>query len=617
MSTPASTPKAGQAVKDSKSSVTKLGTAKKSACPCRMSSNGRDWTVKCFTCSQAWHLSCANLKGLNVLKDESKVNQMLSQWLCPWCFLTPYPPPANSESTKLKDNLQLNVETCKQNADTEEVVVDSLSQQLPDNDTHLRTINLLGELHEEVSKLQELREEGFNNLKHLQHEVTRLQTIRSDLFKPVMSHSPEVTEHLAPQEESQESLTDLETNPTRHIADYVEDFIDSETNDTLVKFCSAQKYTKYKTGREACTFGEKYEFNGAPRNNIKDVPAALKVLIEKIHKHENMCSAGDDINQVIINRYTGGNSSLPEHSDDESSIAPGSQIFTLSLGCTRTMKFRDLVGNTEVERDVADCSLYVMSKSSQYYWTHRMDKTGNEATQDIRYSITFRTVGERFKNASVVIGDSNTKYLNFSTGRKGEVGTFGYTIPGKRILAYHIGEINPSDCIGYQNAVIHCGINNLREGSPGRKDNDPDASNVEGNFELLKDKIIAIKKLCPYTSITVSPVLPTKSHKLNARGRQFNSLLFKFEEIHPIGKKIRCLDFNEFVDFNNGLLKENLGVWDRNTKQHNRKDALHLGREGIRVLAGLVRQSILGCSKVNGRLYSDVTKGGRSSVNNR
>ena len=98
-----------------------------------------------------------------------------------------------------------------------------------------------------------------------------------------------------------------------------------------------------------------------------------------------------------------------------------------------------------------------MSKSSQHYWTHQMEEI--DLGETVRINVTFRSVGDNFKNSTVILGDSNTKHLKLSTGERGEKGTFGYSMPGKRVETFHIRDIDPHKCIGYQNIVIHCGIN--------------------------------------------------------------------------------------------------------------------------------------------------------------
>ena len=67
---------------------------------------------------------------------------------------------------------------------------------------------------------------------------------------------------------------------------------------------------------------------------------------------------------------------------------------------------------------------------------------------------------------------------------------------------------------------------------------------------------------------------------------------------------MRTCNLQSFVDEKLGVLKEELSVWDRNAGSYNKKDILHLGRSGIRLLANVFRDSIL--SKLTtSRGYSD------------
>ena len=168
-------------------------------------------------------------------------------------------------------------------------------------------------------------------------------------------------------------------------------------------------------------------------------------MIDKIRQY----GAYDDkdINQVIINKYNDNTNFLPEHSDNETSIKPQSRIITISVGAPRDIVFKDGCSGKDLTFPTADRSLYIMAQESQQYWTHRMEK--EESTKNTRYSFTFRTVGSYYKNSTVILGDSNTKYLKFGSGTPGEKGTFGYHLPGSRMETFHIREINPRSCLGY------------------------------------------------------------------------------------------------------------------------------------------------------------------------
>ena len=49
---------------------------------------------------------------------------------------------------------------------------------------------------------------------------------------------------------------------------------------------------------------------------------------------------------------------------------------------------------------------------------------------------------------------------------------------------------------------------------------------IETIFDQWLSKLIAIKRLCPYSRIIVSPIPPTKIRSLNDRARKFNHLMF-------------------------------------------------------------------------------------------
>ena len=214
--------------------------------------------------------------------------------------------------------------------------------------------------------------------------------------------------------------------------------------------------------------------------------------------------------------------------------------------------------------------------------------------QVTRYSLTLRSVGKNFKNSTIILGDSNTEKLHFGETR----GTFGSKMPGKRCPTYHIGDMDPTACIGYQNIVVHVGINDLRESSPGRKPDDPAADDTDAHFLRLTRNIELIQTYCPKSRIILAPLLPTKLWKLNERAIRVNSMLLSY--VTSVNTRIRFMDFTSFVDQNSGLLRNDLGRFFRES------DPLHLGKMGIRKLAEVVISAIFRPT-ADGRSYSSVT----------
>ena len=201
-------------------------------------------------------------------------------------------------------------------------------------------------------------------------------------------------------------------------------------------------------------------------------------------------------------------------------------------------------------------------------------------------------MGKQYNRSTIILGDSNTRHLKFGTGN----GTFGFNMPGKGVYAPLIDQINPSDCIGYNNIILHCGVNNIKK----------HGENISVCADKLIHKVESIRSLCPRSKITVNPILPSKSDVLNTKSKEFNSILFDYIDAQP-DRLIRYLNFNVFVDTHSDLLSNELG-------RFNSYDTLHLGSSGIRLLVKLIKERVCG-NRVDGRPYAGVGSVNRASVN--
>ena len=540
-----------------------------SKCPC-MKSNEASWKLKCHSCKQIWHTSCANLKAKTI--PETVILNLEKSWACPWCFITPHVRPAGHPGHVNERTLMGTV------------IADAVEERITEEINH----NLIPQFQESVDNLVKIRIKEIT--KSMDAQVKQIENGRKDmeeLKEKLLSLSRDSrlpTSQSLPEEEAEVPLAE---NPTEHIDGYIEQFLSEDQTNSLAGALEQLRYSP-ANGRQVATFGEEYQYVGAPKVNNKNIPDPLKNIMEMIHGNPSFQDA--KINQVVVNRYS-GNLHLPEHSDDEKSIRPHSHIFTVTVGSTVPLTFRNKISNEEKTFSPCGGSLYTMSMESQHYWSHRIEATNLD--DQIRYSITFRSVGNNQKNSTIIMGDSNSKHLRFSSGQRGEKGTFGYALPGERLQTFHINDIDPLKCIGFRNVVIMCGINDIRDNSPGRKPTDPEPTDIGSHFEKLAQKVSAIKQMCPYASVFVCPLLPTKNERLNQRVLKFNQMLFDFLANDPRGKCVRSANFSEFVDHNQGTLREDLGVWDSNAGGYNKKDILHLGRTGIRLLAKIIRECVL------------------------
>ena len=163
-------------------------------------------------------------------------------------------------------------------------------------------------------------------------------------------------------------------------------------------------------------------------------------------------------------------------------------------------------------------------------------------------------------NTVLIIGDSNTKYVNLNS-------------PSVRLPTYLIEDIDPVKCIGYHKIWLHVGINNLKSR------NCRDHNDIIKYFNLFSHKLHLIKQYCPYSKIVVSPILPTGIQVLNQRAVTFNRMLFsRANWFHE-------LNFNQFCGEDGMLLK-------MYRCYGNGRDNIHLGAVGIRVLTRKIKSAL-------------------------
>ena len=289
-------------------------------------------------------------------------------------------------------------------------------------------------------------------------------------------------------------------------------FLDAKLLEPLQLFLKDQKEAgKFASegDHSVLLFGKDYQYTGARARNkgaFNPIPGPVSDVIEHIYSQFD----GDySLNSVLVNHYPAGSSSnLPEHSDNEPVINPESHIFTMSLGGSRTLSFRDKSTKENVLDHVCEHnSLYMMSRHSQNFFSHRIDNPLTEEDSAERFSLTFRCIDQRYRRSAVVLGDSNTARFRFGEGE----GTFGRGLPGKRQATMLIEHINPADCISYNNVVIQCGINNLTS----RSAKITGLSDVSKVFDEFKHKIEGIHAVNPKINVFIVPILPTRSVTYN------------------------------------------------------------------------------------------------------
>ena len=171
------------------------------------------------------------------------------------------------------------------------------------------------------------------------------------------------------------------------------------------------------------------------------------------------------------------------HSENDSSINPESDIFTLSLGSPRTLTFRDKFSGLESTHVADSGSLYVMSRNSQNFFIHciREDSLNNGTN----YSLVFKCVSNNFKNSTCIIGGSNIKGIKFGVGK----GTVRERYPEKQVYSPVIENMDPVVCASYHNVVLSLGFNDIRQS------NVIDYSDIKQIYPHLSQRLVAFRNL--------------------------------------------------------------------------------------------------------------------------
>ena len=554
-------------------------------------------SIQCDMCNDHWHLKCAKLEGLT----QSMVEQ-LKQWHCPNCIKSPFPKPSVSSSVldPAMAELSKTIETIRK-----------CNKELKNGLSDLT--KKIAELQEELAVAQQpappaplvAQSEDDPFLRSINERLDAIMKDQADLKlsfnnpppRSPSSTSPPASPHVENRRAQTRPRIVLTTNPTNHVEEKRAGYIDQKLSLQLLEFLdSSNAQLTKKNGRSVGAYGEPYKYPGSGQAKKTPLPPCVKSVVDKV----NLEFPGANINSCVVNKYTGPSSSLPEHSDDESCLAPGSSIYTVSLGSAASITYRDLITKGEKSEQIENRSLYVMSQNSQFYWTHRIDQhqAPADGAEYMRISITLRSVSINNIHSTVLLGDSNTKYMYFegdtTNNPSATRSTFGPKMPGKRVPTFHISQIDPLKCIGYQNIILHVGINDFNPRSKGRTETDPDVNDVRAIFENFVAKVENILTYCPYSKLIVSPILPTKIESYNRKAKQFNEMLFKYADRNNL---IKTLDFNCFLDFSLRYLENSFGSY------LNPSDPIHLGRMGVQKLSSIFRSAIFR-NMVDGRSYS-------------
>ena len=446
--------------------------------------------------------------------------------------------------------------------------------------------NKLSELSDCIKTMTSQHTVEFNNLKT---ELEKLQSTVGN-YETILSTTNTKSDK-PPLVEIPTDVAEPEIN-IPHLEDSVENFISEAESTQLMNELTDLPYSR-ETGRLTMKFGENYDYRGSRSETAVELPPYLKAVMDKLNEN-HIDQSTPPLNSCVVNKYVGPTSFIPSHSDDEKTIHPESRIFTVSVGKQTTLHFTNILNNETREHVVQGGSMYSMSRISQACYKHQINKDSSWTGNDVRLSLTFRSVHWRNNNSTIVLGDSNTGGLKFASFGNDSAtsdfnGAFGNALPGKRVAAFVVDDIHADACIGYNNIVIHCGLNNVRQADVV---SDADVLAIYTNFKSKINQVLHVNKRA---RVYVNLLLPTKLNECNKKIKHFNHLIIN--DLCRSYSRVKYIESHKKFCDSNSFLSQSLS---REFNTDNQPDYLHLNAAGLKLLSVIIKNAIFNSKRRDG-----------------
>jgi alkylated DNA repair dioxygenase AlkB len=151
-------------------------------------------------------------------------------------------------------------------------------------------------------------------------------------------------------------------------------FIDKFVEDPQVLYArleQAVQWDERMIARKTASYGKAYNYSQMEYPFQKFLPE-LNQLNEKIGE-----TLGFEPNNCLINFYPDGKSKMGFHSDQTDILEAGTGIAIVSLGETRSLKFRNIADPEKTETyELPSGSLIYMTQEVQALWQHSIPKAG-------------------------------------------------------------------------------------------------------------------------------------------------------------------------------------------------------------------------------------------------
>jgi len=164
---------------------------------------------------------------------------------------------------------------------------------------------------------------------------------------------------------------------------FIENFLDNP--DSLFEYLKNNvNWDERMMARKTASFGVAYNYSQM-NYPFQEMPKELTEICIGINE-----TIGFEPNNCLINYYLDGKSKMGFHSDQTDILERNTGIVIVSLGETRTLRFKRINNNEEIiDYPLPAGSLIYMTQELQDEWQHAIPKSD---TENGRMSLTLRRV---------------------------------------------------------------------------------------------------------------------------------------------------------------------------------------------------------------------------------
>jgi alkylated DNA repair dioxygenase AlkB len=162
---------------------------------------------------------------------------------------------------------------------------------------------------------------------------------------------------------------------------FTENFV-ADPEHLLEELKTMVEWDERMQARKTASYGVAYNYSQIAypyRGMLPALTSLAKQLETKLQFLPNNC---------LINYYLDGKSKMGYHSDQTDILVEGTGIAIISLGETRSLRFKNIADPERIEEfPLPSGSLIYMTQEVQKEWTHAIPKSD---TENGRMSLTFR-----------------------------------------------------------------------------------------------------------------------------------------------------------------------------------------------------------------------------------